>query len=673
MTSAEVQAMADQRRGRLLAVLYANSQPRVGSYIALAKAIQSVGHLAVVVIPDSVHLEVDELAGFESVLFSKMAEAEILELRGVDVFISSEVVHDVAPPGSVTVCVPHSIPDAGLQTQRLAGNAARFIEINPTVIRTFDYIAVAVRQRPAHWTIENYAFLRNFYPAKFLVHRRPFIDIIPAGYPKLDYSRAILSSAEPKDCILYTPTASHVPLGRLRHDGEVIVRSLVEAFPTMRIVLRPYPSAEDLQFGRVLAESFTRSANVIFDNSATGIAFQRRAALAVTDSSSSAITFSIATGRPLIFASVKPGAGDAPQRILFGYSANSVAALIQAARDCQNGSEAWHRTISREAEQNLYNPGHAAAYLADRLELIAKRKSHPEWLSIERQPWVPCGREGEAAEHLTMLATWRKRAPSKRADQAYEEIAQHLQAVHAEQPPSPQYPVEPIDAVHSSLKIHGESSSSKPEVVEPRQTNFASVVFEHTGQFTKRGHNEWVLAHDAAAKQQLLIASFRALVTRDHRYVGMLLLDSDKHLKITATLGGLGSVLYDSSSKTVEITPARPRLIVVSHNFRAEHRGASIQIEVNNCAADQARIRISACLLMPRMQDTAAQRKAAGGVFAQATQLFAQERYAESIPFFIAAAHHSSVPSLNFNVLLALRRLGIEDETMIRTLLRCAS
>jgi hypothetical protein len=427
LTSTTVQALADQRQGQLFALLYANSPPRVGSYIALAKAIQSVGHLAVVVIPHSVNLEADELVGFESVLFSKMVAADIRNLRGVDVFFSSEVVHDVAPSQSVTVCVLHSIPDAGLRTHKLVSNAFGFFERNPTMIRTFDYIAVAVRQDSAHWTVANYALLQKLYPVKFLVERRPFIDIIPAGYPKLDYSRAILSSDSRKDCFLYTPTASHVPLGRVHYDGEVIIRSLMKAFPGMKIVFRPYPSPKDLQFGRALAGSLAHCANFIFDDSATGIAFQRRAALAVTDSSSSAITFSIATGRPLIFASMKLETPDTPQKMLFGYSANSVTALIQAAKDGLNESATWHQTISRQAQQNIYNPYNAATYLAGKLELMAERKGHPDWLSIERTPWAPSGRADEATEHLAMLDLWRKRARSKTADKAYDEITQYLQ------------------------------------------------------------------------------------------------------------------------------------------------------------------------------------------------------------------------------------------------------
>jgi hypothetical protein len=336
-------------------------------------------------------------------------------------------VHDVAPSQSVTVCVLHSIPDAGLRTHKLVSNASRFIEVNPTMIRTFDYIAVAVRQDPEHWKVENYALLQGVYPPQFLAHRRPVIDIIPAGYPKLDYSRAVLASGDRRDCILYTPTASHVPLGCIRQEGEIIVRSLIEAFPSMKIVLRPYPSSEDLQFGRTLAEKFATCANFVFDDSATGIAFQRRAALAVTDSSSSAITFSIATGRPLIFANTASEAGDTPKRMLFGYSANSVPALIQAARDCQTESTAWHRTVACQADQNIYNVGHAATYLASQLELMAKRESHPDWLSIPRTPWASSGRTDEKAAHLALLENWRKRAPSKRADRACDEIARYLQ------------------------------------------------------------------------------------------------------------------------------------------------------------------------------------------------------------------------------------------------------
>jgi len=420
--------LADGRRSQLFVVLYANSIPRVGTFIALAGAIQAHGYTAVVVIPDSVTLTAEELAGFEDVLVSNMKADEIRALKGVDLFFSSEVVHDVAPANVVTVGILHALPRAGIHSHKISSNAARSFEAHPEMIRTFDYVAIAVKQAPAHWNADNYSLLNGLYPPAFLTDRRPVIDIVPAGYPKLDYSSRILKSGAPSDHILYTPTK--YPLGRVRKDAEGILRTLTEGFPDKEVVFRPYPSTEDLAFGRELANRLSRVTNFILDDSATGVAFQRRAALAVTDHSSSAMTFSIATGRPLVFAHLENNVSDAEERSLFGYSATSKEALLNSVRCCLDGSIDWSKVIADEAEENLYNPGGAGDYIAKRLHLMADRKSDPSWLTVNRSPWVPKDVQGAVDEHLELLEALRKRTPGGRADAACLEIAEHIRAEH---------------------------------------------------------------------------------------------------------------------------------------------------------------------------------------------------------------------------------------------------
>jgi len=124
---AALQKFALQKREQLFALLFANSVPRIGSYLAIAKAIIEAGHRAALIIPNGVRLEADEVAGYEDVKIFNGAARDLPALAGVDVFFSSELV-SVAPPGAVTVCIPHSIPDTGLDSTQLSRNTARFIE-----------------------------------------------------------------------------------------------------------------------------------------------------------------------------------------------------------------------------------------------------------------------------------------------------------------------------------------------------------------------------------------------------------------------------------------------------------------------------------------------------------------------------------------------------------------
>ena len=58
-----LQARIDTKGDRLFSILLAASQPRIGTYLALAKAIEDAGHLAVVVHPSNVSPSPEELSG----------------------------------------------------------------------------------------------------------------------------------------------------------------------------------------------------------------------------------------------------------------------------------------------------------------------------------------------------------------------------------------------------------------------------------------------------------------------------------------------------------------------------------------------------------------------------------------------------------------------------------
>lgn len=412
---------------RLFALLYANSQPRLGSYIALADAIADAGDLAVVVAPPDTALEPEELAGFESVRFTDMTEAEMATLQGVDVFFSPEVVTAGFPPGSATVGIFHSIPDVGLGREQLASNAVAFVKVNPTIIRTFDYLIAAVRQRPEHWSPDNYQLIGEVYPPEFLSERRPVLDVVPGGYPKLEYSSRVLRSERPLDTILYSPTASHARFGYMKRDGQAIIETLLREFPDMRVVLRPYPNPADLQAGRRLVDGFDGISNMELDTSATGIGVQQSGALVVTDRSSSAITFSLATGRPLILTDLTGDqSATTPAENPFGYTVTTTTALIEAVHGCLADPAGWAARIAEEAERNIYNPGTAARYLAGCLTDFARRGSRPDWLSVERTPWIAGGDPASVERHLERLRAWHERTPSPRSAVMVDELTNFL-------------------------------------------------------------------------------------------------------------------------------------------------------------------------------------------------------------------------------------------------------
>jgi hypothetical protein len=422
-----LRASIDNKGDRLFALLYANSTPRISSYIAIAQAIDEVGHRAAVVVPKGTWLEPEELAGFEGVRFFVATEREMNQLEGVDVFFSSEIVSNVEPPGAVTVCIPHSIPDAGLGQRDLKHNNANFFRNNPTVIRIFDYFVSAVRQSDSEWCLDNYSFIQGVYPASFLGHRRSHLDIVPGGYPKLDYSSRILRSSGPFDTLLYSPTSSIVGSGQVRRDGESILLTLLGAFPSLRVVFRPYPYPSEVAYGRTLAERFSNHPRFEFDATTTGIASQRRSSMIVTDASSSALTFSMATKRPLVFVNLdKEGGNSVLSRTPFGYSATSRESLVAAVNDGLNNATAWTAAIEENSGRFIYNPGSAARELARNLERFARRDRAPNWLSIQRKP-MPTEDAVVVRAQLDKLHAWCRLHNTENANKMYGEIEAHFQ------------------------------------------------------------------------------------------------------------------------------------------------------------------------------------------------------------------------------------------------------
>jgi len=115
-----------------------------------------------------------------------------------------------------------------------------------------------------------------------------------------------------------------------------------------------------------------------------------------------------------------------PERIPFGYTAHSLPAMIAAVHGGIDDAAGWKETIGEEAETFLYNPGSAAKYLARHLRRFARRESHPDWLSLERRPWVGTGEEGEVERHLERMRTWAERKPNPYTELTYNEIAEEL-------------------------------------------------------------------------------------------------------------------------------------------------------------------------------------------------------------------------------------------------------
>lgn len=427
LSAADAQAHLKGKGAGICAVLFANSRPRIAGYLALANAIAAEGHVCIVVHPYASVPSEEELLGFEHVTRAALSKNEIKGLQGVDVFVSPELIIDTAPPGAATVALHHSLPE------NLNTNYAGSIRNSPTIIRAMDYLVVALKQRSSAWKASNYALVQNVYPPEFLRDRRATLDIVPGGYPKIDYLEKAIGAEASLDTIIYSPTVAFHPDGQIKRGGEEIIAALLDRFgDQFRIVLRPYPIEQDAALGREIATRFSERPNFDLDLTVTGLENQRRCAVVVTDKSSSAVSFSLAAGRPAVFVNLDdPGSTAYNQRIeFFGFRCVGLPAALNAVDLCLGSADYWRGAIGKRRGAYLYNPGSASAYLAKKLPVFARRETDPEWLSVARTPWLGYTDRGESERHLRRLLDASKGRLMPGTKLLFTELRQYLESLH---------------------------------------------------------------------------------------------------------------------------------------------------------------------------------------------------------------------------------------------------
>jgi hypothetical protein len=410
---------------KLCAVIYANSRPRVAGYIPLAKAITDHGHLCYLVHPYNSAPSQEEIAGYEHLNIGALPPNKLSRLQGVDVFLSSEAVSDVAPRSAATVGLYHSLHDQGF-----GWNFSYSISHNPLIVRSLDYYVAAETQKKEHWTVENYEkVVPRIYPPFFLKDRRDHLDIVPGGYPKIEYLERMLKGERESEYISYSPTQTNQPFSEVVQYGAHIIRTILTGFPDFKVVFRPYPS-RDIEICREAVRDFLGNPRFVFDDSVTGITYQKSTAVMISDGSSTAITFSLASGRPSVFAKLSDASGRGKGRKMevFGFRAVGEEEMIGAISHCLNNRSFWHRKIMSERHKYLYNPGRASTYIASKLAVFAERGSDPEWLSIPRSPWVGFNRREEASRHLEYLNRLSSDGKRPLAKKMYEEIYDYVQS-----------------------------------------------------------------------------------------------------------------------------------------------------------------------------------------------------------------------------------------------------
>lgn len=273
---------------------------------------------------------------------------------------------------------------------------------------TSEYHAARLAQSETHYL---FASSRPSFDAYVdLVRRfglRNRICVIPGGYLQLDRNLAALAGDPgPRDAILYAPTLSladydHAELVTSVRQGPGVLQALLEAAPEREVIFRPHPAdlrlydlgrrdARREPFGRML-EMCRDNDRLHLDDQGDYLASYRRAALLVSDTSSTAFTFAFSTGRPVVFFSPREEEMRARlgARMRFVADRTEIGTIVRSAPELGAAVERLLRAGDDGGDESrrlwpfrdrmIFHPGAAAGYFVDHIDHMLTGEKHPDW------------------------------------------------------------------------------------------------------------------------------------------------------------------------------------------------------------------------------------------------------------------------------------------------------
>lgn len=321
----------------------------------------------------------------ESIHHLSMSARRACTWEGLDLVLSAHV-FPCAPPAVPRVSFSHVIYDFNLMAESHASRIAHS-----------DTHYLFASSRPC---FEWYA---DLVPRFGLKNK---ICVIPGGYLQLDRNLVELQQyTGSSEAILYAPTLSlaDYPYSELVTSiaqGPDILETLLATFPDRDIIYRPHPSdlrlfQMDRQGPRL--EPFKRMLDIcrgdnrcrLDDNPTSYLPSYRQTALLVSDSSSTAFTFALSTGRPVVFFSPREDEMVAALGDTLKFVADRTR-VGRVVRNCEE-LEAAVRHLTRVdmgddlaafRDDMVFHPGGAARYFADHVDFMLDGERHPDWLYL---------------------------------------------------------------------------------------------------------------------------------------------------------------------------------------------------------------------------------------------------------------------------------------------------
>ncbi|WP_165174587.1 hypothetical protein [Desulfovibrio sp. ZJ369] len=260
------------------------------------------------------------------------------------------------------------------------------------------------------------ALWTGFVPPSACKRPSPHFYILASGYPRsavLYHKLAELEGRVERDAILYAPiSVDHHPSAGgclLERYGKRIVRCLLDSFPHLRLIFRPYRT--DLEHPQVqaLLAAFAHEPRFELDTDPQRAPAFSRAAVLVTDFSHIANSFAFTTLRPAV--RFQPWEYVRNRRTLdtlpTGFCARTYQALIRAVREGLESPGPCREHIRQQREQGMLPVESGLQDLAEQLDDFLRDRPRPEWISIERNnPSLTLGEAGIVKTMLSLPRYW---------------------------------------------------------------------------------------------------------------------------------------------------------------------------------------------------------------------------------------------------------------------------
>ncbi len=228
-------------------------------------------------------------------------------------------------------------------------------------------------------------------------------------------------------------------------------------------------------------------------------------------------------------------------------------------------------------------------------------------------------------------------------------------------------------AIRSVLGFHRPKAGSGSAAVTPCGIcGTLPVSFAATPHFVREGETLWSVHLGESAGTASLTLDFAKRGEGVVRWVGLVRIEADRAIAVTVSLACAGHPGGAGGMRKVLLAPDVPQTLMLVHEAADGHAGAGIRLETEAGTGPDVRISLSDVWVLP-VPSREKGGDAPNHPVRQGNRHFRMARYAESLMHYLEARCALGMKAMDFNIRLALSRLGVTDTGEVRKVLAAVS